>query len=256
MLSPRWERISPNSDGSVTHLHHRLVLVVERGGDAPLVVAAALTVDTEADRSGVQIAVIGLGPPIVISELEGTTPGQGLELRTSGLWIDIVCEQPFRHWSYGLEAFALAVDDPAELLGRSFGHRVPLGWELEFESEDEPQWLGPPIESTEPPAFGAYRQLGQTHGLLLTADGEWPVEGRAVRSHAWGRTALPTESILAGSGGPAPGPSGMAPPDPSGAAPGPAVALPGLDDVWWVQATAAGATTWHTPYDASSKRLS
>ena len=45
-----------------------------------------------------------------------------------------MCEEPGRRWTYGLEAFALAVDDPAELLGRGYGHRVPLGWELEFEA--------------------------------------------------------------------------------------------------------------------------
>ncbi|MEL7156941.1 MAG: hypothetical protein AAFN30_10120 [Actinomycetota bacterium] len=232
------------------------MVVADRGGAVPLVVAGGLTVDAGGGRSAVQVAVLGLGLPIVISELDGGVPGQGWELRTSGLWIDLVCEQPFRHWSYGLEAFALALDDPAELLGRGLGHRVPLGWELEFESDDEPQWLGPPIEGAQRPAFGAYRQLGKAHGLLLTADGEWPIEGRAVRSHSWGGTALPAESVLAGSGGPEPAAIGQAPPDPTGDAPAAAVAVPGSDDVWWVQATAAGAATWHTPYDSSSKPLS
>lgn len=212
-----------------------------------MVVAAAFTVDTEGGRSGLQIAVLGLGAPMAISELEGGVPGQGLELRTSGLWVEMVCEQPLRHWSYGLEAFALALDDPAELLGRGLGMRVPLGWELEFEADDEPQWLGPPFEGDVRPAFGAYRQLGAAHGLLLTEDGETPIEGRAVRSQAWG-AQLPPETVLAQTptlGGERIGQDPVAPSTASGTGERSRseVALPGLEGVWWVRATAAGAET-------------
>lgn len=235
-------------------------MAVDRGATSPFVLATAFTVEPATGRSGVQIAVLGIGAPMAISELEGGVPGHGLELRTSGLWVEMVCEQPFHHWSYGLEAFALALDDPAELLGRGLGLRVPLGWELEFESDEEPQWLGPPFEGDDRPAFGAYRQLGAAHGLLLTDDGETPIEGRAVRSHAWGATTLPPESVLAvppslrttgadTSSGldstadptaePGPATVGATDVDPTAA-----VALPGLDGVWWVRATSAGAETW------------
>ncbi|MEM9132851.1 MAG: hypothetical protein AAF962_06160 [Actinomycetota bacterium] len=216
-------------------------MAVDRGSASPLVVAAAFTVDARSGRSGLQIAVLGRGAPMAISELEGGLPGQGLELRTSGLWVEMVCEQPFRHWSYGLEAFALALDDPAELLGRGLGLRVPLGWELEFESDDEPQWLGPPFEGDVRPAFGAYRQLGVAHGLLLTDDGETPVEGRAVRSHTWGGTTLPPETVLAVPGIETGAVTIVGGAD--GGEPGSEVALPGLESVWWVRATAAGAET-------------
>jgi hypothetical protein len=70
---------------------------------------------------------------IVVDDLE--TSHDRWEFRTSGLWAEAICEQPGRHWSFGLEAFAVAIDHPDELLGRGYGHRTPLGWELDFESD-------------------------------------------------------------------------------------------------------------------------
>ena len=40
-------------------------------------------------------------------------PRQGLEVRADGLWGELMCETPLEHWSYGLEAFGVALDDPA-----------------------------------------------------------------------------------------------------------------------------------------------
>ncbi len=114
--------------------------------------------------------------PIVISDLAVPLPADRWEIRTSGLWADHICETPMEHWSYGLEAFALAIDRADELLLSGVGDRVPLGWELEFESTKEAAPLG----------AEAYLQTGTAHGLLLTADGELEIEGEAVRSHWWG----------------------------------------------------------------------
>ena len=47
-----------------------------------------------------------------------------------GVWLSVVCETPGEHWSLGMEAFALEVDDPDDELG----HRVPLGFDLEWEA--------------------------------------------------------------------------------------------------------------------------
>ncbi len=251
----------------------RLLVAADLGRGSILVVASQVVVDRSRSRAGVQIAVLGSGPPLTISELDARPPGQGIEVRTSGLWADHVCEDPYVHWSYGLEAFALALDDPVELLGRGLGHRVPLGWELDFEATDEPQWLGGEGPDHHAAGSGGYRQLGTAHGLVLTAAGEHPVEGRAVRSHAWGGFRLAAETALAGgprapsvlgpAGSLASGPESVDPteaaaaaagleaevssrPDPSGA-----VALPGLDGVWWVERTAGGART-RVDYDAPS----
>lgn len=114
--------------------------------------------------------------PIVLSELDIALPSDRWEIRASGLWADHTCETPLDHWSYGLEAFALAIDDPSELLGAARGDRVPLGWELEFEASQEAVWLG----------RECYQQVGAAHGIVLTEDGETTLEGAALRTHWWG----------------------------------------------------------------------
>jgi hypothetical protein len=58
--------------------------------------------------------------------------GAALEFRADGLWVDFVCETPDEHWSFGLEAFGLRVDDPAD----EIGDRIPVGFDLEWETPD------------------------------------------------------------------------------------------------------------------------
>ena len=140
--------------------------------------------------------------PLVISDNEIVMPDKGWELRSSGLWADHNCEAPMEHWSYGLEAFALAVDDPEELLGRALGIRTPLGWELDFESSTAP-------------SFGretSYAQAGRLHGFIQFAGGDVEIDAEAERSHRWG----PTEQAA----------------DTAEPSPGPHVALPTPEGIW------------------------
>lgn len=114
--------------------------------------------------------------PIVVVEFDVPPPTHGWEVRASGLWADHVCETPLEHWSYGLEAFGLAIDDPAELLGAALGDRTALGWELEFEARAEAQWTG----------RERYGQIGSVHGLMLEKHTTTEVDGYGIRSHWWG----------------------------------------------------------------------
>jgi hypothetical protein len=57
-----------------------------------------------------------------------------LELRTEGLWTSLTCEEPLVHWTVGLEAFGVALDDPAEAYGSCRGERTALGFDLEWET--------------------------------------------------------------------------------------------------------------------------
>ncbi|MEM9654682.1 MAG: hypothetical protein AAGA65_21505 [Actinomycetota bacterium] len=154
--------------------------------------------------------------PVVIAENDMPVPARLWEFRTSGLWVDNVCERPRVHWSYGLEAFGLAIDDPQELLGRGYGDRVPLGWELDFESSPELYHDG--------------RQVGRLDGELLFAGGEQPISGPAVRRHQWG----PPTDPLVDSGVTAVTGSVSAGGDPL------EVALPTREAVWWVTRTGVG----------------
>ena len=156
---------------------HRVDVFVERS-------CLALSFQVIAHRSHAVFLASLLAPeqsPIVIVEHDVPIPGIGWEIRASGLWADHICETPLDHWSYGLEAFALAVDRPDELLGRALGERVPLGWELEFEAGEEAAVLGESAQT-----ISGYRQAGTVHGLVLSADGDRAIDGLAVRSHWWG----------------------------------------------------------------------
>ncbi|MGZ8751370.1 MAG: hypothetical protein ACXW1S_00155 [Acidimicrobiia bacterium] len=75
---------------------------------------------------------------VVVRDHEVPLPRAGLEIRTDGLWAELICETPGEHWSFGLEAFGLRLDDPAEALavGGEIGERVAVGLDLEWEVDD------------------------------------------------------------------------------------------------------------------------
>jgi hypothetical protein len=60
--------------------------------------------------------------------------GPLLELRTDGLWAEIVCEVPGEHWTFGLEAFGLLLDDLDEARTATVGTRLPVGFDLEWDT--------------------------------------------------------------------------------------------------------------------------
>ncbi len=227
----------------------RLLIVVDPAvvgsrGQAPLVVATQTTRGGPGGRTATfQAAVIEpFQLPLVIAEHDIAGPERGWEVRASGLWAETVCEEPGRRWSYGLEAFALGVDDPAELLGRGFGHRVPLGWELEMEADDAG------CHETGPDLAPTVTQPGTGRGLLLFADRELEIEGPALRRAWTGPAGQPVGDEFQ------PGPDGVDGPwavqGPAGADPDDslmAVALPSPSGVWWVGRTAGGVRTWHEP---------
>ncbi len=129
--------------------------------------------------------------PLVLVGDDLVVPPSGLEFRGSGIWVELVCETPMSHWSYGLEAFALALDSPTELAHTGRGHRAALGWELEFESDGDAEPWG-----------DGYFQSGELHGLVLTADGEETWTGPATRGHCWGLAAVERLRIAASAAAP------------------------------------------------------
>ncbi len=148
---------------------------------------------TAADRCG--------GDPLVIAVGDLDIPARW-EFRTSGLWAEQVCEQPDIHWSYGLEAFALQIDEPDELLRRGYGLRTPLGWELDFEVESVCPGR-PPVNGAEsvdgaPP--GVVEQVGTLEGLMLVGPDEFALAGPARRIHAWGDRRFVTDALSDRSG--------------------------------------------------------
>ena len=46
----------------------------------------------------------------------------------------MVCEVPGVHWTFGLEAFALLLDDRDEARTATVGTRLPVGFDLEWDT--------------------------------------------------------------------------------------------------------------------------
>jgi hypothetical protein len=57
-----------------------------------------------------------------------------LVVRAEGLWAELLCETPGEHWSVGLEAFGVRFDDEAEAATNDRGERVPVGFDIEWET--------------------------------------------------------------------------------------------------------------------------
>lgn len=146
----------------------------------PLSVAGihlAVRARTAGDRCGHDPVVIAVGDLDIPSRWE---------LRTSGLWAEQICELPDIHWSYGLEAFALQIDRPDELLRRGYGLRTPLGWEFDFEIESVDEGPTAGDQSLDGLDCGFFRQVGAVDGLILLGPDQFPLAGPAHRIHVWG----------------------------------------------------------------------
>ncbi len=121
----------------------------------------------------------GQRPLLSVVDLDVAPPrGQGLDLRAEGLWAMAECETPMQHWSVGLEAFGVALDDPAEAWRSGWGDRSALGFDLEWETNEAPRALGAHGEGYHVPC--------EVHGEVLVADAIMPVAGWGARTHAWG----------------------------------------------------------------------
>ena len=124
-------------------------------------------------------AVVGRDRPFVLvrdHEVDPPKPGS-LEIRGSGLWAEPVCETPFEHWSVGLEALAVALDDPIDAYRGERGDPVPLGLDLEWEDVQPPTPAG---------AATGYERECTVHGEVLIGRARLAVAGTGRRSHDWG----------------------------------------------------------------------
>ena len=123
--------------------------------------------------------LVGEGRPLVaVRDHEVPLPkGRTLEVRAEGLWAQLVCETAQEHWSLGLEAFTVALDDPATAYHGERGDRVALGLDLEWEA------VAPAQSSTGLPR---YEQACSVHGDVLVGDERIQIDGFGERDHSWG----------------------------------------------------------------------
>ena len=122
---------------------------------------------------------------VAVVDQEVPLPKEGsLEIRSQGLWADHIGTHPLERWQLSNEAFAVGVDDPAELYrpGGARGDQVAMGLDLEWEA------YTPVYDYPYPDGhLGAhYEHAGIVHGELLIGPDRVPFEGRGERDHSWG----------------------------------------------------------------------
>jgi hypothetical protein len=123
-------------------------------------------------------ALVGDGRPLLlVRDHEAPLPREGLEIRSSGLWAAMHCEEPFEHWTIGLEAFAVALDDPAEAYLGERGDLVALGFDLEWESYGA---------AYEYPGVTRYEVSCNVSGEVLVGEERISLDCPGQRDHSWG----------------------------------------------------------------------
>ncbi len=124
--------------------------------------------------------LVGPGQPLILVQ-DHSVPvpaSPSLEVRTTGLWADHNCEEPFARWSLGLESFGLRLDDARDaLVDEPRGEQVPFGLEMEWESE------GAPFRYT---ITDRYEVPCRVHGKVTVGDETIEVDTIGQRDHSWG----------------------------------------------------------------------
>lgn len=111
-----------------------------------------------------------------------------LELRGDGLWADHHCETAWGHWSVGLEAFGIRLDDPAEVYApEPRGDRVGLALDLEWETDIGARGADPEASVFRyPVGLDRYEVPCRVHGEILVGPETIELDGWGQRDHSWG----------------------------------------------------------------------
>ncbi len=107
---------------------------------------------------------------------------QALLARSEGLWCELICETPMEHWSIGVEAFGVRLDDAKHAYSGEIGTRIPVGLELEWEV------AAPAFHYPYPPEYPSmhYQHSGAVHGTILLGDESIQFDGVGERDHSFG----------------------------------------------------------------------
>jgi len=105
-------------------------------------------------------------------------------VKGEALWAEHHCVAPFEQWSVGNETYAAALDDAGEALGRAYGDRTPVAFDLEWYATASPTPLEPPGDRAGIEV--GYEQQGVVHGAIDVL-GEPAIELTEVPAHRWHR---------------------------------------------------------------------
>lgn len=131
----------------------------------------------------VWVGAVGLDERYLAIAEQSVPVPRDLEFRSSGLWVDIACLVPFDHVQLGLEAFAVGMDDPADALGRMWGDRVPLGFDLGWDTTGA---VAVPSGDANSLVVEGYELACAVHGEILVGEGAIDLDGFGSRRHIWG----------------------------------------------------------------------
>jgi hypothetical protein len=128
--------------------------------------------------------------PVVVRDHEVPMPTRSspaVEIRSEALWAEFYCETADEHWSLGLEAFGVELDDPADAYSGELGHRTAVGWDIEWEVADQ---AGGRVAGV----AGVAGSVGAVRGDVLLGADTIPFDGigvlrRGEQSADWSRHA-------------------------------------------------------------------
>ncbi len=152
--------------------------------DGSLGVSVRLALHPVARRAWYWAYVVREGEgPVLVRDHDVPFPRAGLEVRAEGLWAELICETPLEHWSLGLEAFGVQLDDPLDAMAGEIGTRMPVGLDLEWEllARAVPEV----VADGTAPASG-YSQAGTVHGEVLLGAERIGISGFGLHRHEWG----------------------------------------------------------------------
>ncbi|MBM36157.1 MAG: hypothetical protein CL460_03170 [Acidimicrobiaceae bacterium] len=133
--------------------------------------------DSESRSGWYVAALLGAQRPLVLVvdphiRIELLSPY--LEFRAEGIWAQHVCETPLRHWTVGLEAFGVTLDEIEDAMGDQWGTRIGVGLDLEWEYAAEPQ------ENDE-----GFSQKCFVTGEVLIDDMSFEINSKGNRTRSW-----------------------------------------------------------------------
>jgi hypothetical protein len=125
-------------------------------------------------------------PTVLVVDHEAPIPADpSLEIRAPALWADLIVEEPLTHFGVGVEAFGVAIDDPADAYAADpaaiRGDRTPVGVDLGWET-DLPGGSG----GFHYGVTTRYEIPCRVTGEVLVGDRRIELDGWGQRDHSWG----------------------------------------------------------------------
>lgn len=136
-------------------------------------------------RAWYWFALVHEGHPLLqITEWDVVVRADPFIVKAPEMWAEHHCVAPLEQWSVGNEAHAVALDDPAEALGRAYGVPTPMSMDVEWYA------VGRAVA-----VAGGFMQEGVAHGLIELLDRQHIelAEVPARRWRRWDAALLPIE---------------------------------------------------------------